>query len=253
MKYTYRDRYIAHRGGGALAPENTLVALREGHARGFTAVEFDVMLSRDDVPLLMHDDNFLRTTQLKAEVGQVDFADARNLDAGAWHSARFAGESVPGLIDAGELCIELGLVANIEIKPWAPGGVQVAANTGRTVSLAAERLWAGQAWQPLLSSFSEDALAAALYAAPSLPRALLFDRVPDDWKARLETLKCAALHCNGKWLDADTARAIKEAGYALMCYTINKTKLADKLFAMGVDAICTDRLDLWNLNTEITS
>ena len=54
-------QFLAHRGGGKLAPENTLAALRCGLAHGFHAVEFDVMLSRDGVPVVMRDPYLGRT------------------------------------------------------------------------------------------------------------------------------------------------------------------------------------------------
>lgn len=54
--------HIAHRGGGHLAPENTLAALRTGVGHGFRMAEFDVKLSQDEVPFLLHDHTLDRTT-----------------------------------------------------------------------------------------------------------------------------------------------------------------------------------------------
>src|SRR6187549_733019 len=99
-------RLIAHRGGGSLAPENTLAAIRTGHARGFTAVEFDVMLARDNVPMLMHDDNVDRTTSGRGAMTTHDSAALARLDAGSWHSAAFKGEPVPTFAAAAKLCVE---------------------------------------------------------------------------------------------------------------------------------------------------
>ena len=47
QRFIYPHKLIAHRGGGTLAPENTLAAIRDGHARGYRAVEFDVMLAKE--------------------------------------------------------------------------------------------------------------------------------------------------------------------------------------------------------------
>jgi len=73
----------------------------------------------------------------------------------------------------------------------------------------------------------------------------LFDAVPADWKHRLAALDCVALHCNAKKLNAELAAAIKAAGYGLMCWTVNEPAQAQQLLDWGVDAICTDRLDLF--------
>ena len=243
--YQYPCRVIAHRGGGTLAPENTLAGIRYGHAHGFRGVEFDVMLARDDVPVLMHDDTLERTTNAQGALAEKSATELAALDAGTWRDARYAGEPVPSFAQAGQLCVALGLFANVEIKPYAPGGDTVAVETGRVTALATRALWAGAPLRPLLSSFSGVALKSAMLAAPELPRAYLFDAVPADWKHRLAALDCVALHCNAKKLNADLAAAIKAAGYGLMCWTVNEPAQAQQLLDWGVDAICTDRLDLF--------
>ena len=243
-KFAYPHRLIAHRGGGTLAPENTLAAIREGHARGYRAVEFDVMLAQQDVPMLMHDDTLERTTNGLGALPDFTAPQLAALDAGSWKGARFAGEPVPQFEAAAQLCVALGMFANVEIKPYAPGGEVVARTTGRLAALVSQRFWGNRPGEVLLSSFSGQALDAARAAAPGMPRAHLFDAVPDDWEQQLERLECVALHCNRKTLTAPLAAAIKRARYGLMCWTVNDPAEAEKLFSWGVDAVCTDRLDL---------
>ncbi len=234
-------RLIAHRGGGSLAPENTLAAIRTGHARGFKAVEFDVALSADDTAVLMHDDTVDRTTNGHGQLDRIGAAALAQLDAGAWHGAAFKGEPVATFAAAAALCVELGLWANVEIKPVS--GHE--ADTGRIAASLARDIWRGAPLAPLLSSFQPQALAAAREAAAELPRALLFDAVPGDWRAQLDSLACVALHCNAATLNSDTAAEIVAAGYGLAVWTVNDRHQAERLFAMGVDAIFTDRLDLF--------
>ena len=244
QRFVYPHKLIAHRGGGTLAPENTLAAIRDGHARGYRAVEFDVMLAKEDVPVLMHDDTLERTTNGHGALADFTAQQLAALDAGSWRDARFKGEPVPQFDTVAQLCIDLGMFANVEIKPYAPGGEAVARTTGRLAALVSQRFWGARPGDALLSSFSGVALAAAQATAPDFPRAHLFDAVPDDWQAQLARLDCVALHCNGKTLTQPTADAIKQAGYGLMCWTVNDAADAQRLFAWGVDAICTDRLDL---------
>ena len=243
--YRYPCRIIAHRGGGTLAPENTLAAIRYGHEHGFRGVEFDVMLARENTPVLMHDDTLERTTNGSGALADSSAAELARLDAGSWRDARYQGEPVPTFEQAGKLCVELDLFANVEIKPYAPGGDAVARETGTRTALATRALWAGAARQPLLSSFSGVALKSAMLAAPELQRAYLFDAVPPDWLQRLAALDCVALHCNAKKLTQPQAEAIKRAGYGLMCWTVNDLAQGEALFGWGVDALCTDRLDLF--------
>ena len=244
VRFVYPHKLVAHRGAGTLAPENTLAAIREGHARGYRAVEFDVMLARHDIPVLMHDDTLERTTSGHGALPDCTAAQLAILDAGSWKDARFAGEPVPLFEAAAQLCVALDMFANVEIKPYAPGGEAVARTTGRLAALVSQRFWRNRPGEALLSSFSWPALDAARAQAPQMPRAHLFDAVPDNWQQRLESLDCVALHCNGNALTAPVAANIKRAGYGLMCWTINHAAEAEKLFSWGVDAVCTDRLDL---------
>lgn len=230
-------RVFAHRGGGTLAPENTLAALRCGHAHGLRAVEFDVMLIGDGSLVLMHDTELGRTVQGQGSLADCTFEQLAAADAGSWLSPGFAGEPVPSFAQAVDFCLRHGLVMNAEIKP-VPGSE---AATGRAVAEACSALPAGSV---LLSSFSTEALVAARGAAPSVPRALLAEAVPDDWRERLHELDAVALHAKAGVLTAARAAAVKTAKFGLMVYTVNDPKEARALFAMGADAVCTDRIDL---------
>ncbi|MEO8204191.1 MAG: glycerophosphodiester phosphodiesterase [Betaproteobacteria bacterium] len=233
-------RVVAHRGGGTLAPENTLGALRHGASLGFRGVEFDVMLAGGGTPVLIHDETLERTTSGRGSVPLMAYADIEAFDAGAWHSEAFRGEKVPTFVAAANLCRELGLWANVEIKP-AKGFER---ETGRAVGQWALDLWRGAELPPVLSSFSPEALVAAKEVAPALPRGMLVSRIPADWHARMEKLECVALHCKHSELTEPLAAAIHSAGYAIACWTVNDPAQARKLFGWGVDCIITDRLDL---------
>ena len=236
-------RYIAHRCGGALAPENTLAGLRLAARLEYRAVEFDVMLSADGVPVLIHDETLERTTNGGGVVAELSAAELVRLDAGIKHHRAFAGELLPTLLQTLDACRALGLAANIEIKP-AAGHEAV---TGKVVArqvLAHARAWPEV--QLLLSSFSATALATALEEAPQLPRALLVEAVPADWRSRLLELQCTALHCAARHLQPGQAREIVAAGFPLGCYTVNRPEDAAPLFAAGVSAVFTDRLDLFD-------
>ena len=233
-------RVIAHRGGGSLAPENTLAAIRKGKELGFRGVEFDVMLAADSVPVLIHDETLERTTNGAGAVANTAWSDLAALDAGSWFGAAFAGEPVPSYADAVRLCVELGLWANVEIKPAA--GFE--RETGKVVAAMSAELWRAAPVAPLLSSFSIDALEAAVAAAQKLPRGLLVEAIPEDWRDTVARLGCVSLHCSFKHLTRAQARAVKDAGCALLCYTANDPATARELFGWGVDAVVTDRLDL---------
>ena len=230
-------RIIAHRGGGTLAPENTLAALRCGLAHGFRGVEFDVMALPDGALVLMHDTELGRTVSGSGSVADQTFASLSAADAGAWFSSEFIGERVPSFAQAAQFCLQHGLWMNVEIKPL-PGQALM---TGRSVAAACADLPADAV---LLSSFSLEALRAAQAVAPDIARGLLVERVPLDWHQQLDQLGAVSLHAQAGALTAAQASAVKRAGFGLMCYTVNDPAQARTLFDWGVDAICTDRLDL---------
>lgn len=233
-------RVVAHRGGGALAPENTLAAIDMGARLGLKMIEFDAKLSADDVVFLLHDDTVDRTSNGRGAAAGKTYAELAALDAGSWFDGRFSGERMPTLAQVRAQCAALGLAVNIEIKPCT--GRERA--TGRAVADEAERLWRHAPVPPLLSSFSFHALAAARAAQPDLPRGLLFGAVPPDWRAQTEALACVSLHADHRKLDARLVADIKAAGLFMLVYTVNDPQRARTLAQWGVDSICTDRIDL---------
>jgi glycerophosphoryl diester phosphodiesterase len=239
-------KVLAHRGGGKLAPENTIAGLRAGLQYGFRAVEFDTMLARDGVAVVMHDPYLGRTVAGSGNVYDYDAVDLVAMDAGLWFGAEFKGEPVPLLTQFIDFCRENGIWMNVEIKP-APGFEE---QTGMAVAALVRSIFGPDigadkmAQVPLLSSFSETALAAALDAAPNVPRALLLDTIGADWQERARVLEAVAIHTNQKHLSQAQARAIKDAGFGLFCYTVNEPERARTLLGWGVDGFCTDRIDL---------
>lgn len=231
---------MSHRCGGALAPENTLVGLPITKRLGCRGVEFDVMLSGSGTPVLIHDETLERTTTGVGEVGAMSDEQLARLDAGIKFHKAFAGTRLPTFAAAIAACRALDLVANVEIKPAA--GFERA--TGIAVARMAAAGWADAGVRPLLSSFSLDALFVAAEVAPDLPRGLLFDRLPADWRARCAGLGVVAVHLNSRHLDAPTAHAVTAAGYRLAVYTENDLDRARRLWTWGVDMVITDRPDI---------
>ncbi len=233
-------RVVAHRGGGTLAPENTLAAIDTGARLGLKMIEFDAKLSMDDIVFLLHDDTVDRTSDGHGAAARMNYAQIVALDAGSWSDARFAGESMPTLAQVAARCAHHGLAANIEIKPCPGREIE----TGKRVATEAVALWAQSSPPPLLSSFSVEALAAARDAAGGLPRGLLVGNVPDDWRALVAGLGCVSLHADHRKLDAALVAEIKSAGLFILAYTVNDPARARVLGEWGVDTICTDRIDL---------
>ena len=232
-------RLVAHRGAGTLAPENTLTAMRVGHAHGYRMVEFDVKLAADNLSFLLHDDTLERTTSGRGRADAFPWRELSRLDAGGWHSAKYAGEPLPTLAAIARWARAHGVACNVEIKP-TPGRER---ETGAAVALDVNSLWRDAEVMPLLSSFSEESLAAARDAAPLLPRALLLDELPPDWLERLARLECVALDANHLELTGDIVKTAHDHGFRVCCYTPNDPVRISELQGFGVDTIITDAID----------
>jgi glycerophosphoryl diester phosphodiesterase len=241
LRWPY-PRWIAHRGAGQLAPENTLAAFRLGATFGFRMFECDAKLSADGVVFLMHDAMLERTTNGQGIGGDQPWQALSQLDAGGWHSSAFAGEPLPTLEALARFCLANGHLLNIEIKP-TPGTEAV---TGQAVAQLAARLWQAADVPPLLTSFKPEALAAAQAAAPALPRGLLIDTLCDGWFEKALALQCVAVVANHKLWDRATVAHVQGAGLKCLSYTVNEEKVAQHLLGLGTDGIITDRVDLFS-------
>ena len=231
--------WIAHRGAGALAPENTLAAFRVGAAHGYRGFECDVKLSADGVPFLLHDETLERTSDGQGRAGDLSWSELSRLDAGSRHGRAYAGEPLPTLAAVACYVRRNGFVLNVEIKP-TPGTEEA---TGRAVALAARKLWHGTAPPPLLSSFRPEALLGAREAAPELPRALLVDTLWPNWFDFARSLGCVAVVSNHELMDRALKTRLDDAGLRALCYTVNERADAERLLALGIDGLITDAVD----------
>ncbi len=231
--------WIAHRGAGKLAPENTLAAFRRGASHGYRAFECDVKLSADGVPFLLHDATLERTTSGQGTAGLQPWSALARFDAGSWHSPQHAGEPLPTLETIALFVLANDHLLNIEIKP-TPGLERA---TGEAVGLACLSLWPATATPPLFSSFQPEALAGAFKTAPAIPRALLLDTLWDGWLATAQALECVAVVTNHRVMDAALMATLQAQGLRGLCYTVNDAAEAQRLLALGVHGIITDAVD----------
>ncbi|MBI2727302.1 MAG: glycerophosphodiester phosphodiesterase [Polaromonas sp.] len=234
-------RWIAHRGAGKLAPENTLAAFKLGASHGYRMFECDVKLSADDVLFLLHDATLERTSNGKGDARALDWQTLSKLDAGSWHSAAFAGEPLASLEVIARYCLDNHFFLNIEIKP-TPG---LEGLTGTTVANAAAALWAGNTTPPLLSSFQPASLQAARLAQPQLPRGLLLDALKPGWLDTASALDCTAVVCNYRLWNEATVSQAREAGLRTLCYTANESAAVQEMLALGLDGIITDQVHVF--------
>lgn len=229
-------KVMGHRGAAALAPENTLPSFRKVAECGLEWVEFDVMLTGDDVPVLFHDDKLDRTTGEAGLMAETPLEKVQRLDAGAWFAPEFAGTPVPSLEEAVALALELGLRVNMEIKPSAGRNRETASAAMACLS----RVWPGTAPLPLVCSFEAECLEIARSMRPDWPRALVAFDLPADWLEILDDLGCASFHVFHERVDEALVAEVKAMGLAVASFTVNELSIARQQYEMGVNCLITD-------------
>ena len=237
-------RWIAHRGAGKLAPENTMSAFRLGAAHGWRMFECDAKLSSDGVPFLLHDATLERTTNGQGTGSDLSLGEIAQLDAGSWHSRAYAGEALPTLEALARWCLANHFFLNVEIKP-TPGQE---AETGRVVAELMNRIWPADAVQPFFTSFKPQALQAARQAAPHIPRGLLVDKLAEDGAdfQIAQELGCVAMVFNHALWDAARVAQVHGLGMRCISYTVNDEWAVQRLLDLGTDGIISDRVDLFS-------
>ena len=226
-------RIVAHRGGGSLAPENTLAAIRLAASLGFRGVEFDVMLAGDGTPVLIHDETLERTTSGIGPVGAKRWDEIATLDAGGWRSPVFAGEGVPRLADvlrqlAGRV------VLNVEIK----SARDVGTIERPLVDLVAAH--AAGAWV-IFSSFHERAVRNVRAASADAAIGVLWDRRPAAGALALaEELGARCIVPSRRLVTPELVAAAHARDLGVWVWTVNDVAEMRRLATIGVDALFSD-------------
>ena len=236
---------IAHRGFAGAAPENTLAAFDLAVRAGADRIEFDVLLSRDGVPVVIHDAELDRTTSGHGPVAGLSLEELKRLDAGSWYAPRFEGERIPSLQ---EVLDRFGgrITCNIEIKSEAVAsdGAPGAGEIERQVVDAVRR---GRLENSVVvSSFSPTALRRVRGLSPGIARESLFDaslhagRVPE---AVCREVGSCGFNCSRDEVSESWILAAHAAGLRLSVYTVDDPEEMARLWALGVDGIFTNRPD----------
>jgi glycerophosphoryl diester phosphodiesterase len=231
-----KKQLAGHRGVARLAPENTLAGIRKAAELNIPWVEFDTQLSKDGIPMVIHDATVDRCSNGHGKVADMTLAQLQALDAGCWFAPEFANEPLPTLEQALRLCQSLGLQVNLELKLHRGDDAQMlcegSAAIIEKINFAANNL--------LISSFDSQAMQFIHQRLPQIRRGQLWEVVPENWQMQLEAMKAYSAHCNAKYLTEPQVQAIKAAGYRVITYTTNDPKSAQKLSDWGVDLIISD-------------
>lgn len=234
---------IAHRGASAYAPENTLSAVRRAMEMRAEMVEVDVLLSKDGIPILLHDPSLDRTSSGQGLVTDYTLQELKLLDAGSWFSSEYAGETLPTVEEL--LALVKGKISvNLEIKTQALTDSLEGGIVQKVVDLVRKHDMQGYV---IISSFDPRAIRQLKEYAPEIPGAILYnadlygDKHPLDI---VKDLNADAFNCSWKEIRQDWVDSLKYHKIPVNIYTVNSDSIMHQMLDMGVDGIFTDYPDV---------
>jgi glycerophosphoryl diester phosphodiesterase len=241
---------LAHRGASAVAPENTVAAFQRARELGADGIELDVTLTRDRVPVVIHDDTVDRTTNGHGRVSAMTILEIKQLDAGAWSSPALRGETIPTLAEAVDALADWLKPGGPSRTPRGVMNVELKSSTIFTdgverevVNLIAQKNLEDRV---ILSAFNPIALARVKSLNPRLVRGLLYDLSLPLYLRRAWLRFIAAphaLHPNHAMVDAAYMAWAHSKRYMVNTWTVDDPAEAVRLAAIGVSAIITNRPD----------
>ena len=232
---------IAHRGFSAIAPENTLISFQKAIEIGADMIEFDVSLSKDGIPVVIHDKTLNRTTNSKGKVEDFTLEELKSFDAGSWYKPSFTGEKIPTLEEV-ILLAKGKIMLNIEIKKHSvKRKIKINGLEHKIVNLLEKH---GMIDEVLISSFSKMAIQRIKEFNPEIPVAYLY-RFGINLRLinSFDKLGIYSFNQGKRSFSKKSIQDIHLKGIKLNIYTVNQKREMKKFIKNGVDGIITNHPD----------
>jgi glycerophosphoryl diester phosphodiesterase len=234
-----RTLVIGHRGAMGYRPENTMPSFEHALALGADCVEFDVHLTRDGVPVVIHDETVDRTTNGNGPVREHSLSELQRLDAGAWFSPEYAGARIPTLDEVLEWARLSGMAVDVEIKNAPIYYVGIEAKVVDALRHA------DMIEQAIVSSFDHQAVRLVGQLDSEVTLGVLYGARPADAGLCLaEQVGATVLLPHVAYARADDVRIAHAAGLAVVPWTTSDAERICELIAMGIDGVCSNHPDV---------
>lgn len=227
---------IAHRGANTFAPENTIAAFRKAVEIGADGIEFDIQLSKDNIPVVIHDEKLERTTNGNGLVKDYTLSELKGLDAGSWFSPEFSGAAIPTLEEVFEEFAESKLLFNIELK----SGIIIYPELEDKVLETISRFKLKN--RVVISSFNHYSLITCQEIDPEIKTGILYIAgLYEPWNYA-KSLGCYSAHPLFYHLQhPEIVSGFKEHRIPVYTWTVNEPLYMELMVAGGVSAIITDK------------
>ncbi len=244
-----RPWVVAHRGYSGRYPENTVSAFEAAIVAGADMIELDVCMTKDRVPIVIHDKTLERTTDGHGLVSEFTLSKLKKLDAGSWFSPEFEGESIPTLEEI-LMQIRGRISVNIEIKPESFESNDPDDAIEKQICIMVEKF--GMIESVIISSFEHSFFQRIkLWQRKnnnntSIRIAPLQEKSPSQENVLklCKSTEAYSFHLDERFLTTSTVEFLNANHLRTIAYTINNEKRIEHLIKWGVNGIITDEPEL---------
>ncbi len=223
----------AHRGASAVAPENTMPAFIEALNQGADAIECDLQLTRDGIPVVIHDDFLHRTTDGVGLVSEYSFKELKRLDAGSWFHKKYAGVTIPSLVEVLEWLKTNHLGLNIELKSTQDERRKL---EEKVIDLLEQYRMKERS---VISSYDLRVLQKLRKLDPKIETAYIYFFLNEPWKYA-EAVGAGALHVFFPLLNEETIYRARERQIQVIPYTVDQWSDISRLLRLDISGIITN-------------
>lgn len=225
---------FAHRGLSLEYPENTISAFKAAEKAGADGIELDVQLSKDGVPMVIHDESLERTTNGSGFVRDCTARQLKTLSAGKWFGLRFRAGAIPSLQEVLDWLKPTGLQLNIELKnsrfPYE-GMEEKVIRMIHDYHLSPRTIYSSFNHNSILKISKIDSEAAT---APLCKRSKACP-----WKY-IRSLNASGIHPHYRSVNRRVVETMHRHGIKVRPYTVNHVPIIKKLVSWNIDAVITD-------------
>jgi glycerophosphoryl diester phosphodiesterase len=228
---------FAHRGALLEAPENTIPAFERAIELGADGIEFDVLLTKDRVPIITHNNDLSRLTHFDGLVHETPFSTIRSLDFGSHYRTSFSNITAPTLTEVFELLQRHDISIICELKSQPGMAASLAELAGGILSDFHFRN------SVILSSFNIKILYYLKKIFPHIPRALAIKRRAFPffpWRLFATLLDVAEIHASLPMIVPSFIAKVRQHDWRLDAWTVNEPSEIDLCLSLGVQGIITD-------------
>jgi len=225
---------IAHRGASKSAPENTMAAFERSYQQGIQGIETDIQLTKDNIPVLLHDETLKRTTGVKGYLNEYTYRELQGLDAGSWFSDEFAGERIVSLESFLKWARNKDLYLNLELK-----------NNKLDYKNLEDIVYETLKYHQLLnrttiSTFNSASIIRMRPFNKQVEIAYLTSKRKRNLVSFAKEMGANAIHVKYRHLSHRIVRQCQKEHMAIRVYTVNNPTRMYKCFIRGCDSIITD-------------